>query len=463
MRILGLKQRRLIGFGLLITCAFILFNSYIYTNTSSSSFDIESATTVTSTSSESTSFLSFFDRHDGPIITNPFISTGTGNDAGESEAKFKSYMSIHSGDYVVPPLEVKRKWEWHRRRKSQSLERILVENSKRVLSPSSSWAPTLDSQDSSDGIDTSNKQHRVAVVSMYHSGASELVASTKDNKMQYAKRNGYVFIDAGEDAVLKAEMEKARGKESGFDMALKFFVLARVLDGKFTDAMDGPNKGKVDWVLWSDADAMFLNHSKSLELAGVADDDFDLVLPGGHPQDWHWGQILNAGHFAVRNSPWGRYYVDMAWRTAIKANDHSLIGGCPANPYGNINGWLNVCSGGGYWLGDQGIAHAVTRQSHLPTNASCHIKWVNMRDMNSEAPWFRNGDLVVHLPGRGNKERAEFFGIVKRITTWETGELWDEYAKTLWAEKLDWRVGRGLFADTKASSWNVACRELFHD
>lgn len=107
------------------------------------------------------------------------------------------------------------------------------------------------------------------------------------------------------------------------------------------------------------------------------------------------------------------------------------------------------------------MVHAITRSSRLPTDFACHVRWLNMRDMNSEQPWFRNGDLVVHLPGRSNAGRQEFFQKLQEMTDFSTGTIDYERRLEMWVEPLDWKVGRGLFADTRGAGWNIPCRNLY--
>lgn len=182
--------------------------------------------------------------------------------------------------------------------------------------------------------------HRIAIVTMYFGSAAALKPFTYQNKLEYARRHGYIFLDASEDPFLIAAWETEEVKRN--ILQSKFFVLQHYLAS-----------GKYDWLFWSDSDAMFLNRSKSLHDAGVVDDRFDMTVSVGSAFDFHWGKVVNTGHFSLRASGWGRRFAEQAW---FDYRPHSGAQ-CPPNPFGPLNNWLGVCSGAGeqlnYWLGDQ--------------------------------------------------------------------------------------------------------------
>lgn len=223
-----------------------------------------------------------------------------------------------------------------------------------------------------EALAPNKKNHSVALVSMYLKSAEAMRSLTFENKQKYAEAQGYTFIDISSNKTLMAIVDTPEMQRNIY--LLKTFVIAQVLE-----------QGIFDWVMWCDADAIFLNHGKSLEQAGAIDDDFDLVLAGGHSMDWHWGKIVNSGHFTVKNSAWSKWFLQKLW------NERPRTGAkCPGTIYNNLNNWLGFCWGEGedigYWLGEQGAIHALIRSSFYPTDFACHVKWVNMRDMNSEFP-----------------------------------------------------------------------------
>lgn len=171
---------------------------------------------------------------------------------------------------------------------------------------------------------------------------------TRENKRQYAQAQGYTFIDASTDKDLGRLLKQPDVVNN--IMAGKFFIVNYYMSQRDTN-------GDLRWeyVLWSDADSMFLNHSRSFVDAGMLDPDVDMVLASGHPMDWWWGQVVNMGHFFMRNSVWSRKFLRHAW--SLVADPDAKKRKCPPNLYGHINFWLDLCSdhewGPSFWLGDQ--------------------------------------------------------------------------------------------------------------
>jgi len=67
-----------------------------------------------------------------------------------------------------------------------------------------------------------------------------------------------------------------------------------------------------------------------------------------------------------------------------------------------------------------------------------------MKDMNSEYPWFTDGDLILHLPGKSNDFRNKVFNLVEKNTDFDE----------------DWRVQSHLFHHYLKAGWNVKCRDI---
>lgn len=112
-----------------------------------------------------------------------------------------------------------------------------------------------------------SSQPKVAIVTMYRSKAAELKPFTMENKKAYAKRHGYAFHDAQEDQMLRERLDKEPARNV---LLTKFIIMEHYL--------------KIyDWVMWSDSDALFLNHSRSLKAAGVLDERFSMIVAAGHP------------------------------------------------------------------------------------------------------------------------------------------------------------------------------------
>jgi hypothetical protein len=110
-----------------------------------------------------------------------------------------------------------------------------------------------------------SKTGQIAILSMYEGSAKEFAPYTKQNRLQYAKRHGYHFIDAAEDV----ELVKLRQRDD---------VMGNLQLSKIALVHAVLKRGKYRWVMWCDADAVFLNHSRSLRDAGLLEERFDLVL-----------------------------------------------------------------------------------------------------------------------------------------------------------------------------------------
>lgn len=85
-----------------------------------------------------------------------------------------------------------------------------------------------------------------------------------------------------------------------------------------------------------------------------------------------------------------------------------------------------------------------------------------MRDMDSELPWFDDGDLVLHLPGKSNAERIPIFEQVLRTVQFETGTRAEGPDRLESGLHGDWRVKPGLFSDYLGVGWNVPCQDMFY-
>ena len=86
---------------------------------------------------------------------------------------------------------------------------------------------------------------------------------------------------------------------------------------------------------------------------------------------------------------------------------------------------------------------------------------MNMRDMNSQYPWFDDGDLIVHFPGMSNVRRLELMDafLQNQNVKFDTGTR--QRKDGLLANDLhDWRVRPGLMDQYRGAGWNIACDEL---
>jgi hypothetical protein len=82
-----------------------------------------------------------------------------------------------------------------------------------------------------------------------------------------------------------------------------------------------------------------------------------------------------------------------------------------------------------------------------------------MKDMNSEYPWFTDGDLILHLPGKSNDFRNKVFNLVEKNTDFDTGTVKNKEGILKNIDE-DWRVQSHLFHHYLKAGWNVKCRDI---
>lgn len=240
----------------------------------------------------------------------------------------------------------------------------------------------------------------------------ELRRLTWNNKKKYAEKRGYDIYDAEANPVIKAKMEAAKSKMSNF-YYFKFIAVQEVLAGG--DATKGK---QYDWVVWQDADSLFINYGKKYE--DLVDERFDVIVTAGPPDNPTWKNVVNAGSFIVRNSEFGQTFLEDVLQMSSNHCGEFLIeypeAGSP------VNGWLHVCnSDGSYWLSDQGILIAL--YLFKGPEYRCHFKKTWFRAFSSEFPWYGPGDLVVHFPGRSMDDRRKLIKAFTKFTDFRTGAI----------------------------------------
>lgn len=183
---------------------------------------------------------------------------------------------------------------------------------------------------------------------------------------------------------------------------------------------------KYDYVFWVDPDSMFLNYSKRIE--DIIDERFDVIVTVGPPKHPQWSLVVNTGSFIVKNSEFGqRFLEDVLYMSQNHCGEFLLENPEAGEP---INGWLQVCNAdGAYWLNDQGIVQALF--SFKKAEYKCHIKKTWMRAFNAEFPWYGEGDLVVHFPGRGLEDKKRLVKAFEHHTNFENGKLKKRYDEVL--------------------------------
>lgn len=255
---------------------------------------------------------------------------------------------------------------------------------------------------------------KIAIVTHYSSDnyGQELKKLTWANKKKYAEHHGYDIYDAEINPTIKARMDQLKAKMSNFYF-FKYVAVQELLSGG--EASGGK---QYDWVVWADADAIFLNFSKRFE--DIADDRYDVIVTAGPPDNPTWKAVVNAGSFLVKNSDFSQNFLEDVLTMSQNHCGEFVIEYPEA---GNaVNGWLQVCnSDGGYWLSDQGILIAL--YLFKPADYRCHFKQMWFRAFSSEFPWYGPGDLAVHFPGRSMDDRRRLIKTFQKFTNFKTGAV----------------------------------------
>ncbi|TPX32126.1 hypothetical protein SmJEL517_g04705 [Synchytrium microbalum] len=268
----------------------------------------------------------------------------------------------------------------------------------------------------------------VTIVSLYFVGDNDEQAQlrkwTWHSREAYASRWGHRVVDATTYPLIHT----FPGVDPKY---LK--ILAMIL------TMEDRSVNRPQWVMWMDSDAFFLNHSKPLE--EHLDARYDLILSsaGKPPRDLY---AINNGIFFVRNTRWSRNFFREQWNFVLENQQTGL---CPRDEYGKLlddnnpntyyNGYFKLCGTNVPWK-DQALmmltlanpsSSLVWREKRselsgtTKTTLHCHVKYTALRDFNSVPPWYKPGDLVVHLPGLTAKQRITIISEFARISDFNTG------------------------------------------
>ncbi len=252
---------------------------------------------------------------------------------------------------------------------------------------------------------------------------NEIRQLTWANKQKYANSHGYDIIDAGmvPEFVSKINDEKSKMHNYFF---YKYLTMLEVFKGSL-----GNNKS-YDYIFWADPDALFLNHSKRIE--DIIDERYDVIVTTGPPSHPQWGLVVNTGAFIVKNSELGKLFLgDVVFMSQNHCGEFLVT--YPAASEA-LNGWLQVCNAdGAYWLSDAGMVQALL--SFTEAEYKCFIKKTWMRAFNSEFPWYGEGDLAVHFPGRGINDKKKLLRAFLQFTNFKNGTLKKGYEQILKSDK----------------------------
>lgn len=265
---------------------------------------------------------------------------------------------------------------------------------------------------------------KIAILTYYSNDryGNELRQLTWQNKQKYAAEHGYDIFDINSIPTMTSRIVEEREKMHNF-FFYKYLAVSEAFKGTLS------NK-HYDYVIWNDPDSIYLNYAKRYE--DIIDERFDVIVTTGPPSHPQWGLVVNTGGFIVKNSEFGHKFLeDVLYMSQNHCGEFLLENPSAGEP---LNGWLQVCTAdGAYWLSDQGIVQALF--SFKRADYKCHIKKTWMRAFNSEFPWYGEGDLAIHFPGRGLEEKRRLIKAFEHNTNFSTGKLKPGHDESLKSDK----------------------------
>lgn len=194
-------------------------------------------------------------------------------------------------------------------------------------------------------------------------------------------------------------------------------------------------------VFWLDGDSVIMNFDISVQDFLRKMGNKDLLLTADN------SAIANTGQFLVRNSTWGRGFIErwysMRYHDKGPWNDNRgilyVLGGCYGNDTLNE---LNACLATGCSTRDclpkrdcsdpickKTIKSSVTRATvagveaaihgmGIPDEMKEHVKWIRQRDLNSYPKIYQKGDFRVHCAGfECGQKKEKLVGYVMQSQT----------------------------------------------
>jgi Protein of unknown function, DUF273/galactosyl transferase GMA12/MNN10 family len=219
---------------------------------------------------------------------------------------------------------------------------------------------------------------------------------TWQNKMDYASKHGYHLIDGSD--VIDTSRPPAWSKIPAVQRLLQPPSPASSSDST-SSSSSSSSLPHCDWVMWTDADTVFMNSQRKIEdFLPIHTSQHDLLVGSDN------GGGYNSGVFLLRNTAWSRQFLNDWWNMtsfvrppgmSLSGDNHALKALLATLPHFNDH---------------------VLVPSRCTLNAFAKFLTISeslnvMSSSNSlnEQPWFlsqdyyHKGDFLAHAPGYDNK------------------------------------------------------------
>jgi galactosyl transferase GMA12/MNN10 family len=222
---------------------------------------------------------------------------------------------------------------------------------------------------------------------------------TWQNKFAYAMKHGYTFYDGSADIDVSRPPAWSKIK-----------AVQHLLRQTVTKQGSEEVTNKCDWVMWSDADTVIMNSDVRMEDFLPLDSNVDLLVGSDN------GGGYNSGVWVVRNSEWGRNFMQSWWDMTdfVRPPGFSLSG--DNNAMKALLARYEQQPAAGSPAGSNGRSEF---DVHVAVPARCTFnsfarfltlhESVSVLDDLESQPWYlspnyyHKGDFIAHTPGYDNK------------------------------------------------------------
>jgi Protein of unknown function, DUF273/galactosyl transferase GMA12/MNN10 family len=222
---------------------------------------------------------------------------------------------------------------------------------------------------------------------------------TWQNKLDYATKHGYHLVDGSD--VIDTSRPPAWSKIPAVQRLLQPASSSSSQDSATAAAAAAAaNLPHCDWVMWTDADTVFMNSQRKIEdFLPIATSTHDLLVGSDN------GGGYNSGVFLLRNTEWSRQFLNDWWNMtafvrppgmSLSGDNHALKSLLAATlPNNNFNDHVLVPS--------RCTLNAFAK--FLTVSESLTVMSTNL----NKQPWFlsqdyyHKGDFLAHAPGYDNK------------------------------------------------------------